>query len=142
LAGVEKVFLTLRNFPNRQYWDDGRQMPVCDLRTGQVNDLRRDPVALLDKPYHDLFSYLPRSALDAIADDADAVTADPAIVVIEHDILQGMNGLVVRSKTYKSRLSAPAGKGPPFERITNKQIVAEREGLSAAGSGKPRNPMK
>ncbi|SRR6266404_2560168 len=117
-------------------------MPVCDLRTGQVNDLRRDPVALLDKPYHDLFSYLPRSALDAIADDADAVTADPAIVVIEHDILQGMNGLVVRSKTYKSRLSAPAGKGPPFERITNKQIVAEREGLSAAGSGKPRNPMK
>jgi len=49
-------------------------MPVCDLRTGQVDfhDLKRDPVALLDKPYHDLFIYLPRSALDAIADDADA----------------------------------------------------------------------
>jgi len=68
------VALTLRDFPNRQYWEDGRQMPVCDLRTGQVDfhDLKRDPVALLDKPYHDLFIYLPRSALDAIADDADA----------------------------------------------------------------------
>ena len=68
------VALTLRDFPNRQYWEDGRQMPVCDLRTGQVDfhDLKRDPVALLDKPYHDLFFYLPRSALDAIADDADA----------------------------------------------------------------------
>ena len=68
------VALTLRDFPNRQYWEDGRQMPVCDLRIGQVDfhDLRRDPVALLDKPYHDLFFYLPRSALDAIADDADA----------------------------------------------------------------------
>src|ERR1700732_42506 len=68
------VALTLRDFPNRQYWEDGRQMPVCALRTGQVDfhDLKRDPVALLDKPYHDLFFYLPRSALDAIADDADA----------------------------------------------------------------------
>src|ERR1700736_3781728 len=68
------VALTLRDFPNRQYWEDGRQMPVCDLRIGQVDfhDLRRDPVALLDKPYHDLFFYLPRSALDAIAEDAEA----------------------------------------------------------------------
>jgi AraC family transcriptional regulator len=66
------VALTLRDFPNRQYWEDGRQMPVCDLRPGQVDlhDLKRDPVALLDKPYHDLFFYLPRNALDAIADDA------------------------------------------------------------------------
>jgi AraC family transcriptional regulator len=68
------VALTLRDFPNRQYWEDGRQMPVCGLRTGQVDfhDLKRDPVALLDKPYHDLFFYLPRNALDAIADYADA----------------------------------------------------------------------
>jgi len=67
------VALSLRDFPNRLYWEDGRQMPVCSLRTGQVDfhDLRCDPVALLDKPYHDLFFYLPRSALDAIADDAD-----------------------------------------------------------------------
>src|SRR5580704_6100996 len=68
------VALSLRDFPNRQYWEDGRQMPVCSLRTGQVDfhDLKRDPVALLDKSYHDLFFYLPRSALDAIADDANA----------------------------------------------------------------------
>ena len=68
------VDLTLCDFPNRQYWEDGRQTPVCDLRIGQVvfHDLRRDPVAFLDKPYHDLFFYLPREALNAIADDADA----------------------------------------------------------------------
>ena len=77
------VALTLRDFPNRQYWEDGRQMPVCDLRTGQVDfhDLKRDPVALLDKPYHDLFFYLPRSALDAIADDADV----PRIGDLNHE---------------------------------------------------------
>jgi AraC-like DNA-binding protein len=68
------VAVTLRDFPKRLYWVDGRPMPVCDLRTNQVDfhDLRRDPVALLDKPYHDLFFYLPRRALDAIADDTEA----------------------------------------------------------------------
>jgi AraC family transcriptional regulator len=77
------VALTLRDFPNRQYWEDGRHMPVCDLRTGQVDfhDLKRDPVALLDKPYHDLFFYLPRCALDAIADDAEA----PRIGDLNHE---------------------------------------------------------
>jgi AraC-like DNA-binding protein len=67
------VVLTLRDFPNRQHWEDGRQMPVCDTRTGHLDflDLKRDPVALLDKPYHALFFYFPRSALNAIADDAE-----------------------------------------------------------------------
>jgi AraC family transcriptional regulator len=72
------VALTLRDFPNRLYWEDGRQMPVCHLRPGQVDfhDLKRDPVAILDKPYHDLFFYLPRGALEAIADDAEAPRID------------------------------------------------------------------
>jgi AraC family transcriptional regulator len=68
------VALSLRDFPDRQYWEDGRQMPVHSLRTWQVDfhDLKRDPVALLDKPYHDLFFYLPVGALHAIADDVNA----------------------------------------------------------------------
>jgi len=49
-------------------------MSVSDVRAGQscIHDLKRDPVARLDKPHHVLFYYLPRGALDAIADDADA----------------------------------------------------------------------
>jgi AraC-like DNA-binding protein len=72
------VALTLRDFPNRLYWEDGRQMPVCNLRVGQVDfhDLKRDPVAILDKPFHDLFFYLPRGALEAITDDAEAPRID------------------------------------------------------------------
>jgi AraC family transcriptional regulator len=77
------VALTLRDFPNRRYWEDGRQMPVCNLRIGQVDlhDLKCDPVALLDQPYHDLFFYVPRSAFDAIADDANA----PRIGGLKHN---------------------------------------------------------
>jgi AraC family transcriptional regulator len=72
------VSLTLRDYPNRVYWEDGRLMSVCDVRAGQtcIHDLKRDPVALLDKPIHHLFFYLPRGALDAIADDAGAPRID------------------------------------------------------------------
>jgi AraC family transcriptional regulator len=72
------VSLTLRDYPNRIYWEDGRLTSVCDVRVGQtcIHDLKRDPVALLDKPIHHLFFYLPRGALDAIADDAEVPRID------------------------------------------------------------------
>ena len=68
------VSLTLRDYPNRVYWEDRRLMSVSDVRAGQtcIHDLKRDPVALVDKPHHHLFFYLPRGALNAIADDANA----------------------------------------------------------------------
>jgi AraC family transcriptional regulator len=68
------VTLTLRDFPKREYWEDGRLASVSDIHVGQIciHDLKRDPVARLDKPYHVLFYYLPRGALDAISNDADA----------------------------------------------------------------------
>jgi AraC family transcriptional regulator len=49
-------------------------LPPCDLRAGQVTitHLNREPGALLDHPYHTVFFYLPRAALNAIADDANA----------------------------------------------------------------------
>jgi len=68
------VTFTLRDFPNREYWEEGRLISVSDVRAGQtcIHDLKRDPVARLDKPYHVLFFYLSRGALDAIAEDTDA----------------------------------------------------------------------
>ena len=68
------VALTLRDFAHRVYWEEGRQTPVCDLRAGDtcIHDLKRDPVTFLEKPYHVLFFYSPRAALNAIADDARA----------------------------------------------------------------------
>ena len=68
------VGLMLRDFPHHKYWEDGQTATVSDLRAGEVcfYDLKRDPVVLLDKPHHAMFFYLPRAALNAIADDANA----------------------------------------------------------------------
>ncbi len=67
------VGLKLSDFPNREYWEDGRRASVCDLRAGEtwLCDLKREPRVFIDKPFHTLFFYLPRVALDAIADEAN-----------------------------------------------------------------------
>lgn len=51
------------------------------------------------------------------------VTVDPAIGVIEHHIPQGMNRLVVRSKTYESR------------RLARVRFFAHREQTDQGGEG-------
>ncbi len=68
------ITLTFRDYPGREYWEDGRLMAVSDVRSGQtcIHDLKRAPSAVIDKPFHVLFFYLPRGALDAIAEEADA----------------------------------------------------------------------
>jgi AraC-like DNA-binding protein len=66
--------LHFRDVPRREYWEGGRRAPVCDLRAGEtcLHDLKRDPTVLLAEPYHSLVFYLPRAALDTIADEANA----------------------------------------------------------------------
>ena len=87
------ITLHLRDRPKHEYWEDGRRALVCDFRAGDIclHDLKRDPSALLDKPYHTLFFYLPRVALDAIADEANA----PRIGDLSYKPGVGVNDVVI-----------------------------------------------
>lgn len=87
------VDLHLRHCPAHEYWEDGRQAPVYPVRAGEIciHDLKRDPVALLNKPYHCLFFYLPRGALNAIADDGDA----PRIGDLKYEPGAGINDATI-----------------------------------------------
>jgi AraC family transcriptional regulator len=89
------VALQLRDRPNREYWEDGRQAAVCDVRAGESSllNLKREPSVLLDKPYHTLFFYLPRAALDAIADEANA----PRIRDLSYKPGVGVNDVTISS---------------------------------------------
>jgi AraC family transcriptional regulator len=89
------VGLLLRDFPRKKSWEDGRQAPVYDLRAGDISiyDLRRNPTLLLDKPHHSLAFYLPRAALDAIADEAKA----PRIRDLRYQPGAGVNDVVISS---------------------------------------------
>jgi AraC family transcriptional regulator len=87
------VALHLRDRPNGEYWEDGRRASVCDVRAGEscLHDLKRDPRGLLDKPYHLLSFYLPRAALDAIADEANA----PRIGDLSYKLGAGVNDVTI-----------------------------------------------
>jgi AraC-like DNA-binding protein len=65
------VAVQLRAFPQHEYWEEGHQAPLTDLPAGctTLYDLKRDPVVLIDKPFHSLHFYLPRMAFNALADD-------------------------------------------------------------------------
>jgi AraC family transcriptional regulator len=87
------IGLQLRDFPHREYWEDGRPTSVWDLRAGETcfYDLKREPRGFLDKPYHTLYFYLPSAALDAIADEANA----PPIRDLNYKPGAGVNDLTM-----------------------------------------------
>jgi AraC-like DNA-binding protein len=68
------VSLKFRDYPDCECWERGRCVIKTDIRAGAtyLYDLRRDPRYVIDKPFHSLFFYLPRSALDDIAKQAGA----------------------------------------------------------------------
>ena len=68
------VAVMIRDYPHHVYWEEGRQAELTDLKAGDtvLYDLKRDPIALIDKPFHSVHFYLPRAAVNAIADDANA----------------------------------------------------------------------
>lgn len=63
------VSLKLRDYPACECWEEGRYVAKEDIRAGAtyLYDLKRDPRYVIDKPFHSLFFYLPRSAFGDIA---------------------------------------------------------------------------
>lgn len=63
------VSLKLRDYPACECWEEGRYVARENIRAGAtyLYDLKRDPRYVIDKPFHSLFFYLPRSAFGDIA---------------------------------------------------------------------------
>lgn len=59
-------------------WNDDRPVRVSAIRGGEtmIYDLRQNPIACMESPFHSLHFYVPRAALDAIADEAGAPRVD------------------------------------------------------------------
>jgi AraC-like DNA-binding protein len=56
----------------KQYWEEGRRVGRFDRATGEsaISDLRRQPQVLVDTPTHLLLMYLPRTSMNALAEEA------------------------------------------------------------------------
>jgi AraC-like DNA-binding protein len=105
--------LLLRDLSYDSYWEDGRKVGRRTLPAGEcmIHDLRRGPLVLVDKPVHSLLLYLPRTALDALADDANVprvgeLRYDPGFGVLDETVRNiGLSLLpAVRAPDQVSRL--------------------------------------
>jgi len=68
------VCLVLRDLPDNSYWEDGREYARYCLRAGDtaISDLRRRPLGRIDRPIHSLLMYLPRTTMNALAEETNA----------------------------------------------------------------------
>ena len=72
------VSLKLHDYPDCELWERGKCVMKADVRAGTtyLYDLKRDPRYVIDKPFHSLAFYVPRFALDSIADQSRAPRVD------------------------------------------------------------------
>ena len=68
------VSLKLNDYPSCELWERGKCVTTADIRAGAtyLYDMKNDPRFIIDKPFHSLQFYLPRSALDGIAEQFGA----------------------------------------------------------------------
>ncbi|WP_043161010.1 AraC family transcriptional regulator [Bradyrhizobium sp. Ai1a-2] len=88
------VSLKFRDYPDCECWESGRCVIKTDVRGGAtyLYDLKRDPRYVIDKPFHSIFFYLPRSALDDVATQTGA----PRIGELAYEAGIGHDDTVVR----------------------------------------------
>ncbi|GKQ53218.1 AraC family transcriptional regulator [Bradyrhizobium sp. Ce-3] len=69
------VSLKLNNYPSCELWARGKCVTTADIQAGAtyLYDMKIDPRFVINKPFHSLHFYLPRSALDGIAEQSRAL---------------------------------------------------------------------
>ena len=77
------IALQVRDCPLHDMWIDGRPVETGHLAAGTtcIYDLRRSPIANSISPFETVHFYLPRAALDAIAD----IENRPKVDNIDHN---------------------------------------------------------
>jgi len=65
------VALQIRPCEKHELWSDGRPVAVSPIVGGEtmIYDLRRDPTAYIDSAFHSAHFYIPKAALDWVAED-------------------------------------------------------------------------
>ena len=109
------VCCQLREKASFEYWEEGKAFAAPPLRAGDttIHDLRREPTAMIDGPLHTMMWFVPRGALNALADEAnvpyiDELRGDPCVGVADETIRQISLAIMpaLRSPEQVSRLFA------------------------------------
>jgi AraC-like DNA-binding protein len=72
------VGVHLSHYAKYEYWEDGRAFPATSIRAGEtvIYDLKRHPIFRMNSEFHTVHFYLPRAALDMLAEEAESGRVD------------------------------------------------------------------
>ena len=72
------IVFDLNDVQGLEYWQEGRHVRNLNLRAGEsvIHDLRREPAVLIDRSAHTIQWFLPKAALNVLADEANAPYID------------------------------------------------------------------
>jgi AraC family transcriptional regulator len=113
LHGEDAFLVTLHmtDNPGFRVREANHDEPVCRLDAGQItiHDLKHCPSFLIDSPFHTLNFYLPRLALDEVADNAEA----PRIGNLDYQPGRGIRDETIRNLigTMSLSFTQPAAVG-------------------------------
>ena len=97
------VSLKLYDYPNAERWERGKPAAKTDIRAGATHlyDMKKNPRFIINKPLHHRHFYLPRSALDGIAEQAGAprVGELPSELDVCHDdaVIRHLGGEILQA---------------------------------------------
>ncbi|WFU78217.1 AraC family transcriptional regulator [Bradyrhizobium sp. CIAT3101] len=103
LQDANVVTLMLYDYPNCEVWERGTRAIKYDIRPGAtyLYDMKNDVRFVINKPFHALHFYLPRSALDGIAEQSGAARVGelPAQLGVGHDdpVMRHIGGALMQA---------------------------------------------
>jgi AraC family transcriptional regulator len=118
------VGLKFIDYPDCELWERGKCVKKADIRAGAtyLYDLKRDPRYVIDKPFHSMHFYIPRSALDSIAEQFAA----PPIGDLTCELGVGHDDAIIRyiGASLREALRRPAETSQLFIDHTMLALVA------------------
>jgi AraC family transcriptional regulator len=89
------ICLAFKALPANEYWENGRRVSAHSVPAGSttISDLRREPLAVIDRPVHTLLWYLPRTAFRTLTEQAnsryvDDLRYEPGVAVLDSTVRQ------------------------------------------------------
>jgi AraC family transcriptional regulator len=101
------VSLKFRDYPDCELWEHGKSVGKANVRPGTIYlyDLKHDPRFVIDKPFHSMHFYLPRTALDVVSQPGQ-----PRVDQLDYQYGTGLDDEVVRNigAAFMAALRRPA----------------------------------
>ena len=133
------IIFELHDMKGLEYWQEGRHVRTLNVRAGEtvIHDLRRDPAVLVDRPGHTIQWFLPQTALNALADEANV----PRIQELRHEPGVGVADAIIGHMNIAMLQALRAGEQVSRLFVDHMNLAFAAHMAQAYGGMQPKTPV-